>query len=116
MLHTIIVVLFMFFSTQAFAGWIAYEAKIFQVASSLLPQVNSPSGSPDRFAVKVVGGTVSTCHGPWIVFEKSYFSGNPEAYQRAFSMALAAQASGATVKIHNLNSDSCNGATSIQIL
>lgn len=56
MLHTIIVVLFMFFSTQAFAGWIAYEAKIFQVASSLLPQVNSPSGSPDRFAVKVVGG------------------------------------------------------------
>lgn len=103
-------------SAHADAGWLAYEGKIDMLASSISPQFNSPANSPDRFSVKVNGGTVSICHGPWIVFEKSYFASNPEAYQRAFSVALMAYTTGTKVKIHNLNSDSCNGATSIQIV
>jgi hypothetical protein len=103
-------------STQANAGWLASEATIDMLASSISPQFNSPSNSPDRFSVKVTGGSIGICHGPWIVFEKSYFAGNPEAYQRAFSVALMAYTTGTKVKIHNLNSDSCNGATTIQIV
>lgn len=103
------------FSAHACAGWLAKDATIHQIASSIGPQFNSPSNSPDRFSVKVNDGSISTCHGPWIVFEKSYFASNPEAYHRAFSMALSAYTSGSKVSIHNRNSDSCNGATTIQM-
>lgn len=103
-------------SSNVSAGWLAYEAQIDMLASSISPQFNSPTNSTDRFSVKVTGGSIGICHGPWIVFEKSYFSSNPEAYQRAFSVALMAYTTGTKVKIHNLNSDSCNGATTIQIV
>lgn len=112
----LIAVCLMFVSAYANAGWLAYEGTIDMLASSISPQFNSPANSPDRFSVKVNGGSVGICHGPWIVFEKSYFANNPEAYQRAFSVALTAYTTGTKVKIHNLNSDSCNGATSIQII
>lgn len=95
-------------------AWVADGATIIQIASSLSPQVNSPAGSTDRFAIKVTGGTVATCHGPWIVFEKSTFGNNPEAYTRAYTLALAAYTTGTKVKVHNLNNTSCNGVTSIQ--
>jgi len=111
-----LIILSMLLSGSVNAGWLAADATIDMLASSISPQYNSPSNSPDRFSVKVHDGSITTCHGPWIVFEKSYFSNNPDAYQRAFSVALMAYTTGTKVKIHNLNSNSCNGATSIQIV
>jgi hypothetical protein len=100
---------------NANAGWLAEGVTVYQVANSLSPQVNSPTNSTDRFALKVTGGTIDVCQGAWIVFEKSYFGNNPEAYTRAYTLAITAYATGSKVKVHNLNSDSCNGATSIQL-
>ncbi len=100
---------------QVQAGWLAEGVTVYQVANSISPQFNSPSNSTDRFALKVTGGTLDVCQGAWIVFEKSYFGSNPEAYTRAYTLAMTAYATGSKVKVHNLNSDSCNGATSIQI-
>lgn len=94
--------------------WVADGGTIVQIASSIGVQANSPAGSTDRFAIKVDGGTATTCQGLWIVFDKATFGSNPEAYQRAYTLAMTAYTTGTKVKVHNLNSGSCNGVTSIQ--
>ncbi len=117
MMKKILALVLLSSALQVNAGWLAEGATVYQVASSLSPQWNSPANSTDRFALKVTGGNYpNLCQaGEWIVFEKSYFGSNPEAYTRAYTLAMTAYATGSTVKIYNLNSDSCNGATSIQI-
>lgn len=106
----------MLFAQQAQAGWIAESGTIVQLASSIGAQTDTPAGSTDRFAIKIAGSSITTCETLWIVFEKSYFGTNPEAYQRAFTVALTAYTTGTKVKVHNINADKCNGATSIQIV
>ncbi|AOT07666.1 DUF5992 family protein [Pseudoalteromonas luteoviolacea] len=93
------------FSFNAVSGELVRGAKITEIANT--------GANKDNFYVKVTGGT-GPCANGHIEF---YANAAPSqsSYDQAFSIALAAAMSKASVRIYNYNNDTCHGAQFISI-
>jgi len=94
------------FSIPAYAGELVRDATVVEVA-------NTNSNGAD-FAVRLEGGTGICSTANVIVFPESKKQ-SADSYKQSFSIALAALTTGAKVRIHNFEDDSCNGANFIAI-
>ncbi|WP_064791924.1 DUF5992 family protein [Shewanella woodyi] len=105
-LKYIVVLLLFFTSQQVTSGELVRGATIIEIASS--------SSNQDVFYLSLSGGT-GPCAGKSILFPASK-SQSKESYNQAFSIALAAAASGKKIRAHNYEDDSCREANFIGML
>ncbi|TDF42313.1 hypothetical protein EYS14_05665 [Alteromonadaceae bacterium M269] len=90
----------LFISSSALSGELVRGATIEEVANT--------ASNLKVFYIKVKGGN-GPCANRSIIFPASQ-APSPEAYERAFSIALAAAASGKKIRAHNYIDDDCHGA------
>ena len=97
-------------ATDAYSGELVRDAYVTEVA-------NTNNNGAD-FAIILTGGT-GVCTGSErvvITFPKSKFSGqSPGSYNQAFAIALTAFSTGAKVRAHNFEDNSCHGANFISV-
>jgi len=94
-----------FFSTTVLAGELA--------KNSTITEVTNVTNNIDAFAIKLSGGS-GLCADEWVWFPASKKQSD-SAYNRAFTVALAASMSGKVVRIHNYENDDCKGANFISL-
>ncbi|KID57772.1 hypothetical protein JF50_09975 [Pseudoalteromonas luteoviolacea] len=93
------------FSFNAISGELVRGAKITEIANT--------GANKDNFYVKVSGGTGPCANGQIEFFANTAPSSS--SYDQAFSIALSAAMSKATVRIYNYDNDTCHGAQFISI-
>lgn len=84
------------------------------VTGGTLAKVTNTASNGLNFSVFVTGGTNNLCTGGWITFPLSA-APDVQAHQRAYAAALLAMSTGAPVRIHNYQGNSCVGASYIEI-
>lgn len=97
-------------SLCSFSGELIREATVIEVA-------NTNNNGAD-FAIRLQGGSgpcVSATETPTTITFPESKKQSDDSYQQAFSIALAAVASGMKVRVHNFEDDSCAGANFISI-
>jgi hypothetical protein len=96
------------FCASARAGQIVTGATVIHVSST--------NGNTTAFQVLVAGG-VGVCTsetGTWIVFPLSA-AADADTHKRTYAAALLALATGMRVNLHNYASDSCTGASYVDV-
>ena len=83
------------------------------VNGATIEEVANTSSNTKVFFIRIKGG-VGPCANKFMTFPASK-SQSPESYERAFSIALAATASGKRIRVHNYDDNDCNGASFISM-
>jgi Family of unknown function (DUF5992) len=91
---------------SAVAGDLALNARVVRVANT--------GNNSTVFSVAVSGGSLNLCSG-WITFPVSA-APDADTHKRAYAAALLALSSGMLVRVHNYSSDSCEGASYIDLV
>lgn len=89
----------------AAAGDVVLGGRIVEVANT--------NGSPG-FNVRVSGGSLNLCGSGWIVFPASA-APDAESHKRAYAAALVALTTGALVRLHNYQGNTCDTVSFIQL-
>ena len=96
------------FAANAQAGYIATGARVTHVSST--------NGNTASFQVMVAGGTgpCTSESGTWVVFPLSA-APDADTHKRAYAAALLALTTGMPVILFNYSSDSCTGASYVDV-
>ena len=83
------------------------------IRGGLIAEIGNTYSNGKDFAIKVEGGS-GLCN-TWVVFPENK-AASPSNHEQAFQIALTAAANNKKVRIHNFDSNSCEGANFISLM